>query len=143
MKTRVTAIVTLLTLILLGVLLIQSCSVLAEKENSDYQDGIRFVCQASSATLADQSTESRIELLRALAHEDKDISIGLYNADGSLAHASDRNMLPLTEDDLLVAQTGSVKVYNRNNTEGKEAIYAIYQFEDGAFLLLSRELTTG
>ena len=143
MKTRVTAIVTLLTLILLGVLLIQSCSVLAEKENSDYQDGIRFVCQASSATLADQSTESRIVLLRALAHEDKDISIGLYNADGSLAHASDRNMLPLTEDDLLVAQTGSVKVYNRNNTEGKEAIYAIYQFEDGAFLLLSRELTTG
>ena len=143
MRTRVASIVTLLTLILLGVLLVQSCSVLAEKENSDYQDGIRLVCQASSATLAEQSTEDRIDILRTLAHEDKDISIGLYNADGSIAHASDRNMLPLTEDDLSFAQTGSAKVYKRNNTEGKEAIYAIYQFEDGAFLLLSRQLTTG
>ena len=35
MKTRVASIVTLLTLVLLGVLLVQSCSVLAEKENND------------------------------------------------------------------------------------------------------------
>ena len=36
MKTRVASIVTLLTLVLLGILLAHGCSVLAEKENEDY-----------------------------------------------------------------------------------------------------------
>ena len=38
MKTRVASIVTLLSLVLLGILLTQSCSVLAQKENKDIQD---------------------------------------------------------------------------------------------------------
>ena len=143
MKTRVASIVTLLTLVLLGILLVQSCSVLAEKENEDYQDGIRLACQTSGATLEDESAEDRVSTLRTLAHDDQDISFGLYNADGSVAHASNGSMLPLTEEDLEIARAGAVQVYSRKNAEGKEAIYAIYQFEDGAFLLLSRVRTTG
>ena len=143
MKTRVASIVTLLTLVLLGILLVQGCSVLAEKENEDYQDGIRLACQTSGATLEDESAEDRVSTLRTLAHDDQDISFGLYNADGSVAHASNGSMLPLAEEDLEIARAGAVQVYSRKNAEGKEAIYAIYQFEDGAFLLLSRVRTTG
>ena len=43
MKTRVASIVTLLSLVLLGFLLIHSCSISAGKENKDYQDGIRLI----------------------------------------------------------------------------------------------------
>ena len=143
MKTRVASIVTLLSLVLLGILLTQSCSVLAQKENKDYQDGIRLACQTSGATLENESAEERISVLKSLSHEDRDVSFGLYNADGSVAHASNGSMLPLAEEDLEVAGTGTVHVYSRKNAEGKEAIYAIYQFEDGAFLLLSRVRTTG
>ena len=143
MKTRVASIVTLLTLVLLGILLVQSCSVLAEKQNEDFQDGIRLACQTSGATLEDESAEDRVNTLRTLAHDDQDISFGLYNADGSVAHASNGSMLPLAEEDLEIARAGAVQVYSRKNAEGKEAIYAIYQFEDGAFLLLSRVRTTG
>ena len=143
MKTRVASIVTLLSLVLLGILLTQSCTVLAIKENKDYQDGIRLACQTSGATLENESAEERISVLKSLSHEDRDVSFGLYNADGSVAHASNGSMLPLAEEDLEVAGTGTVHVYSRKNAEGKEAIYAIYQFEDGAFLLLSRVRTTG
>ena len=38
MRTRVASIVTLLTLVLLGFLLIQSCSLLAKEENQNYRD---------------------------------------------------------------------------------------------------------
>ena len=143
MKTRVASIVTLLSLVLLGILLTQSCSVLAQKENKDIQDGIRLVCQTSGATMENKSGEERISVLQSLAHDDRDISFGLYNADGSVLRASNGSMLPLAEEDLEIASTGSVHVYSRKNAEGKEAFYAIYQFEDGAFLLLSRVRTTG
>ena len=143
MKTRVASIVTLLSLVLLGILLTQSCSVLAQKENKDIQDGIRLVCQTSGATMENKSGEERISVLQSLAHDDRDISFGLYNADGSVLRASNGSMLPLAEEDLEVASTGSVHVYSRKNAEGKEAFYAIYQFEDGAFLLLSRVRVTG
>ena len=143
MKTRVASIVTLLSLVLLGILLTQSCSVLAQKENKDIQDGIRLVCQTSGATMENKSGEERISVLQSLAHDDRDISFGLYNADGSVLRASNGSMLPLAEEDLEIASTGSVHVYSRKNAEGKEAFYAIYQFEDGAFLLLSRVRVTG
>ena len=143
MKTRVASIVTLLSLVLLGILLIQSCLVLAQKENKDNQDGIRLICQTSGATLEGESQEDRANILQSLAHDDRDISFGLFNADGSVLHASNGSKLPLAEEDLEVANAGTVHVYSRKNAEGKEAIYAIYQFEDGAFLLLSRVKMTG
>ncbi len=143
MKTRVASIVTLLTLVLLGVLLFHSCSIVADRENKDHLDGIHLVCQASGAALGNQTAEDRIVFLRSLAHDDRDVSFKLYRADGSVAHASDGSVLPLTEEDLEAANAGSARVYTRKNAEGKKAIYAIYQFEDGAFLLLSREKITG
>ena len=143
MKTRVTSIVTLLILVLLGILLFQSCSILAQKENRDCRDTLYLACQAVSATLADESPEDRAAYLSDFVLRDESIVSGIYNMNGSVGFASDGSMLPLSEDDLSKAETGSVNVYTRKNAEGKKAYYAIYQFEDGGFLLFSRAMTTG
>ena len=143
MKTRVTSIVTLLILVLLGVLLVESCSILAQKENRDCRDTLYLACQAVSATLEDETPERRATGLADFNLRDKDIVSGVYNLNGSVGFASDGSMLPLSEDDLSKAEPGVVNVYIRKNAEGKEAYYAIYQFEDGGFLLFSRAKTTG
>ena len=143
MKTRVAAIVTLLTLVLLGFLLFQSCSLLAKEENQEYRDTLYLACQAASAALEDETFEGRRASLEAIAYEKEQIVVGLYNADGSVAFTSNGGKLPLTEDDIIKVKTNSVNVYTRKNAEGKQAYYAIYQFEDGDFLLLSRTQITG
>ena len=143
MRTRVASIVTLLTLVLLGVLLVQSCTVLAQKENRDYRDTLYLACQAAGATLANETPEGRKAALEHFPLRGDEVVAGLYNANGSVVYATDGGKLPLSEDDLSEVEAGSVQVYTRKNAEGKEAYYAIYQFEDGAFLLFSRTRVTG
>lgn len=143
MKTRVASIVTLLTLVLLGFLLIQSCSALAKEENRDYRNTLFLACQAASATLDSEDIEGRMAGLQAMEFGDDAIVAGIYHADGSVAYASDGGKLPLSEDDLAQIRPNRINVYNRKNAEGKQACCAIYQFEDGVFLLFSREQITG
>lgn len=143
MRTRVASIVTLLTLVLLGFLLIHSCSILATQDNRDHRDTLYLACRAASATLEGETPEGRAEALKSFKLRDEEIVAGVYNANGSVDYASDGSKLPLSEEDLNRVQADSVSVYTRKNAEGKEAYYAIYQFEDGAFLLFSRTLTTG
>ena len=143
MKTRVTSIVTLLILVLLGVLLVQGCSVLAQNKNRDCRDTLYLACQAVGATLEDEVPGDRATRLADYSLRDESIVSGVYNYNGSVDYASDGSMLPLSEDDLSKAEPGAVNVYVRKNAEGKEAYYAIYQFEDGGFLLFTRTMTTG
>ena len=143
MKTRVAAIVTLLTLVLLGFLLTQSCLVLAKEDNSESCDTLYLACQASGMALENENIQGRQAGLEAMVMGDEAIAAGVYNADGSVVYATDGEKLPLSEEDLAHADAGSVNVYNRKNAEGKEACYAIYQFEDGGFLLFSRNQISG
>ena len=143
MRTRVAAIVTLLTLALLGVLLVEGCAVLAGEKNDDIRDNLDLACWATSATLVGETREGRVAVLSDWAYGNRGIVAGFYNVDGSVGFSSDNSALPLSEEDVTRAIPGQVRVYTRANAEGKEAYYAIYQFEDGGFLLLSREHMTG
>jgi len=143
MRTRVASIVTLLTLVLLGFLLIQSCSLLAKEENKDYRDTLYLACQAAGATLEEETSEGRQAGLKAMKLRDEEIVAGTFDADGSVLFAANGAELTLTDDDLVKVKPDSVNVYTRKNAEGKEAYYAIYQFDDGGFLLFSRDLSTG
>ncbi|MBQ8506605.1 MAG: PAS domain S-box protein [Clostridia bacterium] len=143
MRTRVAAVVTLLIVALLGVLLVQSSSYLANKENKQYHDGITVICQATGATLEGETPESRVAVLRANAAIERDTFRGYFMADGSAVYTSNSSALPLAEEDMQNANANAVSVYNRQNAEGKEAFYAIYQFDDGAFLLYARKEATG
>lgn len=143
MRTRVASIVTLLTLVLLGFLLIQSCSLLANEENRDYRDTLYLACKAAGVTLEEETSEGRQAGLKAMKLRDEEIVAGVYNADGSVLFATDGGELSLDEDDLVKVKPDSVNVYTRKKVEGKEAYYAIYQFDDGGFLLFSRNMSTG
>ncbi|MBP3410911.1 MAG: PAS domain S-box protein [Clostridia bacterium] len=143
MRTRVASIVTLLTLVLLGFLLIQSCSLLANEENRDYRDTLYLACKAAGVTLEEETSEGRQAGLKAMKLRDEEIVAGVYNADGSVLFATDGGELSLDEDDLVKVKPDSVNVYTRKKAEGKEAYYAIYQFDDGGFLLFSRNMSTG
>ena len=143
MRTRVAAIVTLLTLVLLGFLLTQSCLILAKEENEDHSDTLYLACQAAGAALECENAEGRRAGLEAIDIRDEAVVAGIYKADGSVEFATDGSKLPLSEDDLAKVESGSVNVYIRKNAEGKEAYYAIYQFDDGGFLLFSRNRATG
>ena len=143
MRTRVATIVTLLTLALLGVLLVEGCVVLAGEKNGDIRDNLDMACWAMGATLAGDSREGRVAVLSGWSFDDRGIVAGIYKADGSVEYSSDNGSLPLSEEDVTRARKGQVRVYTRLNAEGKEAYYAIYQFDDGDFLLLSREHTKG
>ena len=143
MRTRVAAIVTLLTLALLGILLVEGCAVLAGEKNGDIRDNLDMACWAMGATLAGDSREGRVAVLSDWSFDDRGVVAGIYKADGSVEYSSDNGSLPLSEEDVTRARTGQVRVYTRVNAEGEEAYYAIYQFEDGDFLLFTREHVTG
>ena len=143
MRTRVAAIVTLLTLVLLGILLVEGCAVLAAEKNGDIRDNLDLTCWAMSAPLEGASFEERAVALSERMLEDREIVAGIYNANGSVSLSTDGSVLPLSEEDIIRARAGGVHVYTRLNADGKEAYYAIYRFEDGAFLLLSRAHMTG
>lgn len=143
MKTRVAAIVTLLTLLVLGFLLIHSCSIIADHQNKLYEDGLYLTCQSYGATLEGKTSESRKSAVDALELEDS-IICRMYNADGSVSYASDNSVLPLTDTDYDNSDTAdTAQVYLCKNAEGEEACNAIYRFDDGDFLLFSRKLSTG
>ncbi len=143
MRTRVAAIVTLLALIFLGFVLYTSCSDIAAEDNTNYSEALHVLCQGAGATLENNDPQARIDTLALLTLENKNIVGGYYNSDGSVIYVSDGGVQPLTKADLAAVQKNAVNLYTRMNAEGEKAIYAIYQFDDGAFLLFSREYRTG
>lgn len=143
MRTRVAAIVTLFTLIFLCFVLYTSCKDIATEDNANYSEALQVLCQGSGSTLENANAYDRVSSLTLLTLENKNIVGGYYNSDGSVNYVSDGGVQPLTKEDMSTVQKGKVKLYTRNNAEGEKAIYAIYQFEDGAFLLFSKEYQTG
>ena len=143
MRTRVAAIVTLLALIFLGFVLYTSCSDIAAEDNTNHSEALHVLCQGAGATLEDADSQARIYTLTLLTLENKNIVGGYYNSDGSVNYVSDGGVQPLTKEDLAAVRKDTVNLYTRMNAEGEKAIYAIYQFDDGAFLLFSRVYLTG
>ncbi len=143
MRTRVASIVTLLTLVLIGMLLAEGCAVLADEKNGDIREKLDVACWALGAKLEEEAPEDRADSLSELKLEDPGMVAGLYRSNGSAAYVSDGSALPLSEEDLANVRAGHVNVYSRRNAGGKIAYYAIYRFDDGAFLLFSRERMTG
>ena len=143
MRTRVAAIVTLLALVFLGFVLYSSCSDIAKDDNTNYSEALHVLCQGAGATLEEADSQARIDTLTLLTLENKNIVGGYYNPDGSVNYVSDGGVQPLTNEDLAAVRKDAVNLYARKNAEGDKAIYAIYQFDDGAFLLFSREFRTG
>lgn len=142
MRTRVATIVTLLTLVVLGFLLVQNCSVIAQRENIYYKDELSLARQACGASFEGIAPDERLGMAATLL-AGKGLSISYYSATEESTYTSGELLMQPTEEDFASARAGRAAVYAHSNAEGKEAFYAIYQFEDGDFLLISRECVTG
>ncbi len=138
MKSRVTLIVTLVSLVLLALLFTYSCSQLADDANEEIRRDLSIVCKMTGDFSGNDSIEDRTNYLDwALA---SDVTVrALFGTDASVIYTTDDSYGTLSDEDIAEARPGEAVVYERKDPEGKPALYAIYQYEDGAFLLFARQ----
>jgi len=140
MKSRVTLIVTLVSLVALALLLTYNCSNLANRANEEVEHDLYVACQLTGDFSRTDSMESRTETLATMKAAEGS-SQALFASDGTVVYASDERYSNLTDEDMAMARTGETVINRHPNSEGKNAVYAIYHYEDGAFLLYARPLS--
>lgn len=142
MKSRVAFVATLIALVVLALLFTISCSRLADEKNQDVRSDLILLCDVTGDTLRTESMEAR-ELSLKQVSADETILRGLYASDGSPVSASGNNLNSLEGVDIQSCSAGKTVVFQGVDDEGHAAIYAIYQFDDGAFLVFSKRNTDG
>lgn len=137
MKSRVTLIVTLISLVVLALLFTYNCSQLAEGENAQLRKELQIVCYVTGNFSRNDTMEDRVKTLEALTVSEGTVK-GLFDADGEAIYVSRDGYPKLSEEALSMAAVGQAVVFKHANPEGKPAAYAIYQYEDGAFLAYAK-----
>lgn len=138
MKARVAVPAALIALIALVLLPVYNSLNIADDRNESVRDEMRAICQIAGEMTKDADAEKRQEVISSLTLQ-ADISYGLYLSDGTpLCISADGENAPVGVD-VETATVEKVRTYRQANAEGVPTIYAIYRFEDGAFLLLSFE----
>ena len=87
------------------------------------------------------SMENRVETLATMKAAEGS-SQALFASDGTVVYSSDERYSSLTDEDMAMARKGETVINRHPNSEGKDAVYAIYRYEDGAFLLYARSLSS-
>ena len=141
MKSRVTLIVTLVSLVALALLLTYNCSNLANKANAEIEHDLYVACQLTGDFSRTDSMENRVETLATMKAAEGS-SQALFASDGTVVYSSDERYSSLTDEDMAMARKGETVINRHPNSEGKDAVYAIYRYEDGAFLLYARSLSS-
>lgn len=137
MKSRVTLIVTLISLVVLALLFTYNCSRLAEDANDELRKDLSIVCQATGTFSRGDTMEGRVHTLEALSVSPVTLK-ALYDAEGKAVYASLNGYDRLSADDMAQAAVGQAVVCRHANPEGKRAAYAIYHYEDGEFLVYAK-----
>lgn len=136
MKSRVAVPAALITLIALVLIPVFNSLNIAADRNQSVLDELKAVCQIAGEMTEEVGTDRRLEVISSL-HLRSDITCGLYTLDGTEIYTSadENNSFPEGVADTVAV--GRVRTYIRDDAEGVPVIYAIYQYEDGVFLLLS------
>ena len=137
MKSRVTLFVTLIALVALALLFIYNCSRIAEEANLELRRDLSIVCEVTGFFSRDDTMEDRVRTLEAVTLIDGTFK-GLFDSDGHVLYVSSGDYQQLADEDMSRAAVGKAVVYSHANAKGKKASYAIYQYEDGEFLLYSK-----
>lgn len=141
MRSRVAVIVTLIALAALALLFGYNCSRLADEENKELRARMLSFCASVSNISRDFSEEDRVDALRDLSAGQRTV-FGLFNGEGEPVYLSEGMHEQIYEDELSAAETGKVILDRHVNPDGKTFIFAIYHYEDGAFLVFEvREAT--
>ena len=139
MRSRVAFIATLIALVFLVGLFTFSCSRLAREENEEAERVLTFLGEASARFNLSEDTEARVEFMRSMPVGGNTLK-GLFDAEGEALYVSDDACSRLTEADFAAAVKGEVRAYRHVDARGRDMAYAIYQYEDGAFLLYAKEM---
>ena len=137
MKSRVTLIVTLISLAVLALLFTYNCSRLAEETNDALRRDLSIVCQATGDFSRMDTMEDRVHTLEALTVSDVTLK-ALFDADGKAIYASLDGYEALSAQEMAVAAVDRAVVYQHTNPEGRYCAYAIYQYDDGEFLVYGK-----
>ena len=137
MKSRVTLIVTLVSLLVLALLFTYNCSKLADEANSELRDDLSIVCYVTGNFSRSDTMEDRVRTLESLSVSEGTVK-GLFDADGKAIYVSRDGYSRLLDEEIALAAVGQAVVVRHANPEGKPAAYAIYQYEDGEFLVYAK-----
>lgn len=137
MKSRVTLIVTLISLVVLALLFTYNCSRLVGEANDELRRDLSIVCNTTGNFSRDDTMEDRVRTLEGLSVSEGTVK-GLFDADGEAVYVSRDGYPRLGEEDISKAAVGKAVVYEHPNPEGAAAAYAIYQYEDGEFLVYAK-----
>ena len=140
MKSRVAVPAALITLIALVLLPVFNSLNIAEDRNQSVLEELKAICQITGEMTADVDSDKRIEVISSLQLQ-AGVTCGIYSSEGEAIYASDENESALPEDMVFPASVNHVWTNSQKNVQGVQTIYAIYQFEDGEFLLFSSAKT--
>lgn len=137
MKSRVALFATLIALIALALLFAYNYTELAEEENETLKIQLQDYCRVLAESTKAVTDDVRVQRISAISADE--MFKGLYDAEGTAIYTSGQGYDTLQDADIAAAVGGRVKVYTHDDNNDKPSVYAIYQFDDGAFLLLSAE----
>ena len=140
MKSRVTLIVTLVSLIALALLLTYNCSRLADSANNEIEHDLYVACQLTGDFSRTDSMQTRAETLKTLKAAEGSAR-ALFESDGSVVYTSDERYSSLTDEDIAMARTNEAVLKRHPDREGKTTLYAIYRYEGGEYLLYAKPMS--
>ena len=136
MKSRVAVPAALITLIALVLLPVFNSLNIAEDRNQSVLEELKAVCQIAGEMTDDVGNDKRIEVISSLQLQ-AGVTCGIYSSERETLYTSDEKETALPEDLALPASVNRVWTNSQKDALGVQTIYAIYQFEDGEFLLFS------
>ena len=136
MRSRVAFIVTLISLFALTGLYASHCMWLAEDENEDLRARLYNFCVNVSMLTSDYDVDARIDVAKNLTTGSR-LAVGIYSQTGELLYGSrDELRNPLAEDVIsAISSPGTVAQGWHKGTDNRIELFAIYQYEDGVFLV--------
>ena len=136
MKSRVAVPAALIALIALVLIPVYSSLNIAADRNASAQEALRGFCQVTGSMTEQSSEAERAGVLETLLLP-AGASSALYSSDGTLVYASSEELSAPAERVFTSALERRARSVTAEDSEGAATLYAIYRYEDGAFLLFS------
>ena len=141
MRSRVAFFVTLIALVILALLFSLNCSELADEKNDELRVDLNVLSEVVGDLCRTETQADREAMMKTVSVYDGMV-YGLFDADGTAVYASDERMVALMDADTAAAKAGEAVIYQHADSDGKATLYAIYQFDDGAFLLFAKPMAS-
>ncbi len=141
MRSRVAVIVTLIALAALALLFGYSCSRLADEENQENRARLRNYCTSIVNISSHLDMDDRVDILEDLSAGHR-MAFGLFDGEGRPVFLSEGMHEQIYDDELSIAEVGKLNLGRHAVPHGVDLQFAIYRYEDGAFLVYEvREAT--